>query len=480
MGCASGVRNSANAGQSATDAEDSGHGWAIQIAGARASDGVSAIAVDDAGYIYATGKSEDTADFDPSDGELWLEGNAAFLMKLTPDADLVWAVKLGEWTDTKDIEIDGAGNIYVCGNLNNQEPSDFDPGPGEDLHSATYTDSMVCKFDGDGNYIWGRSWGSDGNDWCTGVAVDGSGNVYVTGTVEDGHPVDFDPGPGEHIVVIEEYLDIYLNMLDADGDFVRAIAWDGVSEDFSGDVECDGSGNIYVCGTWSQGVDFDLNPSTIRQNLGYKYGAIVKLDSSLNYQWVIPVGTWGYDIEISDSGDIFVAGSVIWHELNPESTEEKWLEAFLCSVTPDGNKRWMKTWGGENVDRGIRVAIGPDGDPVIAGTCAGLVDLDPGPGETAYTKDRSEQWVFVSGFGADGSFSWGHLLPGSGNENYGGFGLAVCGSGSVYAGGGFHGDEEFAPLTDECEVASHIMSTHETWSPNYDGYIVRYLPDGCW
>ena len=65
------------------------------------------------------------------------------------------------------IAVDGSGSVYVTGRSY---------GSGPDYDYAT------IKYDSSGQQQWvARYDGPDSNDEATAIAVDGSGNVYVTG-----------------------------------------------------------------------------------------------------------------------------------------------------------------------------------------------------------------------------------------------------------------------------------------------------------
>jgi len=89
------------------------------------------------------------------------------------------------------------GNPYVTGYF--QSTIDFDTGEeGEDIYAAKAgEDAFLCKYDPDGNYLWTRTWGGILDDTGRAVAVDVSGNAYVTGIFS--YTVDFHPGEGTEI-----------------------------------------------------------------------------------------------------------------------------------------------------------------------------------------------------------------------------------------------------------------------------------------
>lgn len=62
----------------------------------------------------------------------------------------------------KDVTIDDEGYIYIIGDFNGI--IDLDPGEGEDYHENDLSwdnkSGYMCKYDPNGKYIWGRSWGN--------------------------------------------------------------------------------------------------------------------------------------------------------------------------------------------------------------------------------------------------------------------------------------------------------------------------------
>ena len=150
----------------------------------------------------------------------------------------VWARAMGGRgsgiSSASGVALDAGGNVYTGGFF--EGTADFDPGPGTfNLTSAGRAgDIFVSKLDTAGNFIWARAMGGPSPreeqllpnpNSASGVALDGSGNVYATGTFEG--TVDFDPGPGTFNLTSAGSVDIFVLKLDSTGSFVWARAMGG-------------------------------------------------------------------------------------------------------------------------------------------------------------------------------------------------------------------------------------------------------------
>ncbi|MCK4719058.1 hypothetical protein KAU08_00290, partial [bacterium] len=116
------------------------------------------------------------------------------------------------------VAADGSGYVYITGYF--RSTVDFDPGGGDPHTSNGGADVFLSKFDSSGNFEWALTWGGSGYDRGYGVAVDGSGKVYVTGVFE--FKVDFAPtdppcseAPDEH--TSNGWFDIFLTKHLPDG-----------------------------------------------------------------------------------------------------------------------------------------------------------------------------------------------------------------------------------------------------------------------
>ena len=172
-------------------------GWA-RTWGSFGDDMGTCVATDLAGNIYVGGRYEGIVDFNPGSG---VDNHISaglfdcFVSKFDQSGNFLWAKTWGGsgWDDVLGIAVDLSGNVYTTGRFWNTV--DFDPGTGVDNHtSGGQVDAFLSKLDSSGNFQWARTWGGSEGDNGAGVAVDQSGNPYVTGCFT-GY-VDLDPGSG--------------------------------------------------------------------------------------------------------------------------------------------------------------------------------------------------------------------------------------------------------------------------------------------
>ncbi len=162
--------------------------WAKAMGGTADEYGIS-IAIDPAGGgdVYTTGAFEGTADFDPGAGVFNLTPVGAkdmFVSKLDGSGNFVWAKAMGgtyqQWGSSIAIDPAGSGAVYTTGAFGGTV--DFDPGAGVfNLTSAGTSDIFISKLDSSGNFVWAKAAGGTSWDYGQSIAIDASGNVYVTG-----------------------------------------------------------------------------------------------------------------------------------------------------------------------------------------------------------------------------------------------------------------------------------------------------------
>ena len=152
------------------------------------------IAVDDNRDVYIAGVTASTdfptrSPFQPDMGSNY----DAFLMKIDFDSNeypartVAYASYLGgDGSDyCYDIDLDSSGNIYLTGDTSS---SDF-PGTATSAIQSTKSsgsDVFVAKIDTNGSGVdWATYLGSTRNDRGRAIAVDNSGNAYITGYIEN-------------------------------------------------------------------------------------------------------------------------------------------------------------------------------------------------------------------------------------------------------------------------------------------------------
>jgi len=164
--------------------------WAKSAGGTAVDQGL-AIAVDDSGNSYVTGLFEGIATFGTTEvNETILTSTGSrdiYVAKFGPSGSLLWATQAGGSDSNdhaEDIVVDATGHIFVTGFYN--ESTTFGLGETYEttLISSGSFDIFAAKFDADGSVLWAKGAGGSSFDIGAGIAVDASGNSYVTGFFE--------------------------------------------------------------------------------------------------------------------------------------------------------------------------------------------------------------------------------------------------------------------------------------------------------
>ncbi len=216
-----------------------------------------------------------------------------------------WAFNLGGTSGDEGfaIAVDSSGNCYVTGYFQGTN-IDFDPPGGTALLTSASgsADIFVAKYNSSGIYQWALNVGGTGADGGRGIAVDGSGNCYVTGDFQ-GASIDFNPLGGAVLLSSSAgSRDIFVAKYNSSGICQWAFNIGGTGADYGYGIAVDGSGNCYVTGEF-QGASTDFNPlggAVLLSSAGGSDIYVAKYNSSGICQWAFDIGwIWpdeGYDI----------------------------------------------------------------------------------------------------------------------------------------------------------------------------------------
>jgi len=156
--------------------------------------------LDSKGNVYTIGSFSNTQDFDGGAEVYNLTSIEStfdpYLLKMDKDGNFVWAKNLGgDGLDYgTDLVIDNSDNIYTVSLYNGNV--DFDPGPAVHPIDNLYDNSVISRFDENGNFLSATVF--DKGIAIRKLALDNVNNVAATGFFSG--EADFDPGPAEAIL----------------------------------------------------------------------------------------------------------------------------------------------------------------------------------------------------------------------------------------------------------------------------------------
>lgn len=292
--------------------------WTKSIGGSNGYSSIRAysMVIDSSNNIFITGYFKGTVDFDSGSGVFELTSNEEsdiFTLKLDENGNFLWANSFGGIGHSLGISItiDSFDNVITTGLFT--DTVDFDASEGVyELTSNGSLDFFIQKSDNNGDFLWAKSTGGVSFDTAYSVITDSNGNILITGSYAQ--TVDFDPGLGVYELTSVGWSDIFIQKLDANGNFIWAKSMGGSGYGKGYSITSDTSGNIYSTGLFNNTVDF--NPGSDIYELtsnGSSDIFIQKLDMNGNFIWAKNMGgdesDKGRSIGIDELNNVYVTGN---------------------------------------------------------------------------------------------------------------------------------------------------------------------------
>jgi uncharacterized repeat protein (TIGR01451 family) len=391
----------------------------------------SSIALDSSGNVYIAGTTSST-NF-PTHGPAFASNKGLsdiFVTKIdSTGGNIVYSTYIGgSGLDRGDgIAVDSSGNAYVVGRVDSTS-IDFPTTVG--ALARTYRggdfDGVVFKLNAQGNaLVYSTYLGGEENDSAEGIAVDASGNAYITGGTKSlGFPVTNSGVQG----FLAGDTDAFLTKLNATGSALLYSTYlGGTGTDRGAGVAIDASGNAYITG-FASSQDFPT-VNAFQNSPGGSFDAFVaKIDTTQSGTNSLGFCTYlggigddkAYGIVIDSGGNnVYVAGqtsSVNFPVLNPlQPSSGGSFDGFIAKISSSGSKVFATYFGGSGDDRATGVAVNSSGTYITGFTSStnlpavSPLQLNNGGGFDAFVAKLNP---------AGNALLYSTYLGGAANENF--------------------------------------------------------------
>ena len=311
--------------------------WTRQF-GSWERDFARAVAVDSADNAYVVGETHGTLPGQVSGG-----GFDAWVRKYDAAGKELWTQQFGGGGGDSGwgAAVDRGGNLYVAGTTR---------GALAGQTSAGGFDAFVAKYDTQGRELWTRQFGGEAGDGARGIALDGSGDVYVVGSTDAALPGQAPAGG----------FDAYLRHYDGQGNHLWTRQFGSGADDYGMAVAVDPAGRALVVGSTNRALPGQVGA-------GGTDAFVRSFDATGTALWTEQFGTTGSDdawgVALDSAGNAYVVGSA--------------GGLYVRKCDPSGRELWTKRPGDARSDLGLSIALDADGDASVAGSTFGAL-----PGQT--------------------------------------------------------------------------------------------------
>ncbi len=360
---------------------------------------------------------------------------------------------------------DAAGNSYVTGFFYDRATfgSFVLQGPGPNM--------FVAKLGPAGAVVWAVRVGrASGN----GIAVDVSGNVFITGNFKDTTAF----GPFNLTSTSTNYPpagNAFMAKLDPAGTFLWAVRAGGNSGGSGYGIVVDTAGNSYVCGRYTATFSTaDFGPFRLTSNNNAENIFVAKLSSAGAFLWATGgggnQGDDAFGIALDANGSTYITGCVrgAFGDVARFGTASVTIvgdeDIVVAKVSPSGVFQWAASGGGVTPDVGQRIAVDAQGIVHVVGY---FMSARPvfGPAITLSHSNRGTFNAFVATLTPAGTWQW--VVQGGGPGDDYGYDLALDAAGNTYAVG-------------SCSYQATFGSTLLSTAGDQDLMVSKISPTGAY
>jgi hypothetical protein len=364
--------------------------WPVQFGKPHTDESGKGVATDANGNVYVTGSAGSAHD-DSGAAE------NSFLAKYEPSGQKAWLVEIPD-VSSRSIAVDSAHSaIYVAG------------GVAIGGRSAT----VLFRFDMSGSKVWEQTLTTtpvqdkpSSGAGVRAVAVDATGDIYIAGSCNAPIMGVSPVATGNDDLLIAKYDSAgtvkWLKLLGS----AESATLSGLSDVAYG-VAVDGQGDAYIAGE----VYGSVGGAT---NAGKQDIVTAKFDTNGNSLWVREIGTATEDsaqgVAVDATGNAYVAGFTTGGlDGNTNATNgQDDHDIVLVKYDTNGTKQWTRQLGGTASDVANGVALDPMGLPILGGTTDGDLDGHKNVYSTgtlgdmfALKYDASGKKLFSTEYGSD-------------------------------------------------------------------------------
>lgn len=394
----------------------------LQCAGGNANDEALGVTHDASGNVYSCGYFSQTCRFDST--YIISAGMAdLFVAKQDSLGYYEWVVRAGGANSDRAhaIAADASGNIIVTGVF--RDTAVF--GSTTLVSLSNSQDIFVAKIDNNGNFVWAKSFGGSNTDISNKIAVDASGNIIVAGEFKGTSSYGaFTFSSAVYPPLMQQQAgqpsyDAIIFKCDPSGNVLWAKAGIAPFDDRAVSVAVDETNNIYVCGQYSDTIQF----TNTYNNNSFNAGFIMKIDPSGNESWfrrMVASQFMAYDID-AKINKVVVTGDFS-NTLTINTTPSQSVTGnfphniFTLCLDYSGNYQWGSSTGSDNVVSSRALFIDPDGETTITGYFK--CEFTPfsnysGSGVFNSTGFRD---IYTMKYSATGAFTWIRYFGGTGDD----------------------------------------------------------------
>jgi hypothetical protein len=328
-------------------------------------------------------------------------------------------------------------------------------------------------------------------DRVTGMVVDSSGNIYITGHFSG--TVDMDPGAGTtNLISNSGSQDIFVAAYAKDDTAGNRLLWaksfGGALDEAGGDLTL-ANGALVVTGQFRGTMDADPGAAVVSlTSAGLSDVFFTRFNTNGDFVWNKTIGGLGTDTAFrikSDSlGNVFIAGS---HDqtidFNPSPLESMTHspsspggDLYILKLDSSGNFVWANTYYYSDKLTIANMTLDSSNNLYFAGTLRGGADLD-GTAGTAPTLVVPTYVGYVAKIANNGSYLFSKLFGDSqvgASDTVNVYDVAVDSGNSIILVGDFGGTVDMDPSS-----ATHTLT--ETQSPNaFTGFMLKLDASGAY